>query len=78
MKTKLYTNNIHQYLQCSDIIDFDNESVAQLADKLYSASNGETDFIRKAFEYVRDHISHVVLIYVPLFFLVRIQGRNRI
>jgi CRISPR/Cas system Type II protein with McrA/HNH and RuvC-like nuclease domain len=45
MKTKLYTNNIHQYLQCSDIIDFDNESVAQLADKLYSASNGETDFI---------------------------------
>ena len=58
MKTKLYTNNIHQYLQCSDIIDFDNESVAQLADKLYSASNGETDFIRKAFEYVRDHISH--------------------
>ena len=40
MKTKLYTNNIHQYLQCSDIIDFDNESVAQLADKLYSASNG--------------------------------------
>lgn len=58
MKTKLYTNNIHQYLQCSDIIDFDNESVAQLADKLYSASNGETDCIRKAFEYVRDHISH--------------------
>ena len=76
MKTKLYTNNIHQYLQCSDIIDFDNESVAQLADKLYSASNGETDFIRKAFEYVRDHISHVVLIYV--YVLLRIQCRNRV
>ena len=58
MKTTLYTNDIAHYLKCSDIIDFDNESVAQLADKLYSDSNSDTDFVRKAFEYVRDRISH--------------------
>ncbi len=58
METTLYTNDIGCYLQCSDIIDFDNESVAQLADKLYSESDGETDFVRRAYEYVRDRISH--------------------
>ena len=58
MKTTLYTNDIAHYLQCSDIIDFDNVLVAKLADKLYSESNGETDFVRKSFEYVRDRISH--------------------
>lgn len=34
MKTTLYTNDIAHYLQCSDIIDFDNVLVAKLADKL--------------------------------------------
>jgi ubiquinone/menaquinone biosynthesis C-methylase UbiE len=58
MKTTLYTNDIERYLQCSIIIDFDNASVAQLADKLYSGSSSETEFIRKTFEYVRDRISH--------------------
>ena len=58
MKTTLYTNDIGRYLQCSSIIDFDNASVAQLADNLYGEADGETDFVRKAFEYVRDRISH--------------------
>ena len=29
MKTTLYTNDIAHYLQCSDIIDFDNVLVAK-------------------------------------------------
>lgn len=54
----LFTKDINEYLKCDAIIDFDNAAVRNLADQLYSASENETDFIRKAYEYVRDQISH--------------------
>ena len=58
MGIELFTNKIVEYLKCDDIIDYKNESVAKLADTLYEGSDGETDFIRKAYEYVRDHFPH--------------------
>ena len=54
----LFTEDINEYLKYDAIIDFDNAAVRNLADQLYSASESETDFIRKAYEYVRDKISH--------------------
>ena len=58
MNLKLYTDNFEEYLKCDAIINYDNEAVAKLADKLYESSVGEIDFIKKAYEYVRDKISH--------------------
>ena len=54
----LYTEDINEYLKCDAIIDFDNTAVSELADQLYSESESETDFVRRAYEYVRDMISH--------------------
>ena len=53
-----YSNNISDYLQSSDIINFQNQSVNQLAQKLYQQASKETDFIKLAYEYVRDNIPH--------------------
>jgi len=58
MGIELFTNKIVEYLKCDDIIDYKNESVAKLADALYEGSDGEPDFIRKAYEYVRDRFPH--------------------
>ena len=54
----LFTEDINEYLKCDVIIDYDNAAVRNLADKLSSESKNETDFIRKAYEYVRDMIAH--------------------
>lgn len=58
MKLNIYADNIEEYLKCDSIIDYDNTEVAELAEKIYRDSDNETDFIRKAYEYVRDNISH--------------------
>ncbi len=58
MELKLYTENIESYLKCNKIINYDNAKVSELANTLYAASENETDYIRKAYEYVRDNISH--------------------
>ena len=57
-KLNLYTDNVQEYLECDEITDFDDTSVQELAERLYRNSEDETDFIRKAYEYVRDNISH--------------------
>lgn len=46
------------YLAKSEIIDFDDAEICALADELRSASANETDFIKRAYEFVRDNISH--------------------
>ena len=58
MKTELYTENPEAYLTCGDVVDFDDEAVAELSDALFHAAVGETDFVRKAYEYVRDVFPH--------------------
>ena len=58
MELKLYTENIESYLKCDSVINYDNAKVSELANTLYESSENETDYIRKAYEYVRDNISH--------------------
>lgn len=55
---RLFSEDINDYLKCDPIVNFDNTEVSELADRIYSESETETDFIRKAYEYVRDKISH--------------------
>lgn len=58
MKLKLLSDRIEDYLAKSEIIDFDDEQICSLADELYQSAADETDFIRKAYEFVRDEIQH--------------------
>ena len=54
----LYTEDLEEYLKSDVVIDHDSESVEKLADELFDSSADEMDFIRKAYEYVRDNIAH--------------------
>ncbi|MDD5935193.1 MAG: transglutaminase-like domain-containing protein [Clostridiales bacterium] len=58
MDIKPYIKNINSYLVCDGVIDFRNENITQLADTLYQKAENELDFIKTAYEFVRDHISH--------------------
>ena len=58
MEIKLYTDNIESYLKSDNVINYDNTKISDLANTLYESSESETDYIRKAYEYVRDTISH--------------------
>ena len=58
MKVSVFSQDISKYLKCDTVINFDHPSVSELADQLYGKSENETDFIRRAYEYVRDRISH--------------------
>lgn len=58
MSITLYSKDIKDYLRSTDIIDFDNATVANLSDELAQRSKDETDYIKQAYEYVRDNISH--------------------
>ena len=55
---KEFSEDINEYLKCDEVIDFDNTDVSKLADQLYSESERETEFVKMAYEYVRDMISH--------------------
>ena len=55
---KEFSEDINEYLKCDEVIDFDNTDVSKLADQLYSESESETEFVKMAYEYVRDMISH--------------------
>ena len=53
-----YSNEIDEYLKEDDVIDYGNEAIAQLADTLFQKSNNELEFIKIAYEFVRDRIAH--------------------
>lgn len=53
-----YSNKIEEYLKLDNVINFDNETVAELSDTLLRKADNELDFIKTAYEYVRDRISH--------------------
>ena len=55
---ELYTESINEYLKCDEVINFDYPAVSELADTLFKAADNEVDFIKRAYEYVRDNISH--------------------
>ncbi len=54
----LYSNQLDEYLKHDSVIDYDNKSIIELADVLFKKADNELDFIRKAYEFVRDNISH--------------------
>ena len=58
MSLILFTDNIDEYLKKDDVINYGNENIMKLADVLYRETNDEVEYIKKAYEYVRDNISH--------------------
>lgn len=58
MDIVLYLNDINEYLKRDNVIDYDNDAIRELADRLFKKANDELDFVRTAYEFVRDNISH--------------------
>ena len=58
MNIILFTENIDEYLEEDNVINYGNENIMQLADALYQGASNEVEYIKKAYEYVRDSISH--------------------
>lgn len=54
-------NDLQEYLKSSEIIDFNNigdNSIMLLANQIENASTDKIDYIKRAYEYVRDAIAH--------------------
>lgn len=51
-------SDISKYLACDDVIDWDNAEIKKLADDLWEKADSKLAFIKDAYEYVRDNISH--------------------
>ena len=49
---------IKEYIKADAVIDYGDQSVSRLADTLYEQSKDSLDYIRNAYEYVRDKIPH--------------------
>lgn len=58
MNITLYSNKIDEYLKHDNVIDYDNEAISELADALFKNADNELNFIKTAYEFVRDNISH--------------------
>lgn len=58
MKLIQYSDKIEDYLKCDNVIDFDNQEVARQADALYKKAPNELAYIKAAYEFIRDKISH--------------------
>lgn len=58
MKIIPSSDNLKEYLKLDDVIDYNNDIIANLADSLFKKADSEIEFIRAAYEYVRDKISH--------------------
>lgn len=58
MKILPYTTSLSDYLKEDDVIDYSDESITQLADELYKKADSETEYIKAAFEFIRDEVSH--------------------
>lgn len=53
-----YTSCIDDFLKEDDVVDFSNKIIIRLSDKLYQNADSKIDYIKTAFEYVRDCIHH--------------------
>ena len=52
------TDNTEEYLKQDDVIDYSSEIITRLAGELIGRTDSETQFIKAAYEFVRDKISH--------------------
>lgn len=53
-----YSEEMEAYVKRDNVIDYDNETVAELSDALSQKADNDLDFIKAAYEFVRDQISH--------------------
>ncbi len=53
-----YTDDIQNYLKADEIIDYEYEPIKHLADTLFEKAGSELEYIKAAYEFVRDDISH--------------------
>lgn len=53
-----FTDNIDDYLVEDDIIDFSSKNISDLSNILFNEASSEIEYIKKAYEFVRDNISH--------------------
>lgn len=58
MKLSLFTDNIDEYLKKDGVVNYENVNIIQLADSLWSNADNDVDYIKRAYEFVRDNISH--------------------
>lgn len=58
MKLALFTDNIDEYLKKDEVINYENENITRLADSLFGNADSDVEYIKKAYEFVRDNISH--------------------
>lgn len=53
-----HTEDLQQYLTSSDVINFTDKNIVDLGERLYAQSKDTMDYIKNAYEYVRDQVSH--------------------
>ena len=58
MRKRVESSNMADYLQCTEIIDFDNLEISSLANELSKDISSEIELAKKIYEYVRDKIAH--------------------
>ena len=58
MKIIAFTDDLSAYLKEDDVIDFENEAIVKLSDLLWQNTDSEIEYIKAAYEFVRDKISH--------------------
>ena len=58
MKFRCESSSLDDYLEETEVVDYSHFSIKDIAAELYSQSSNEIEFIKSAFEFVRDHISH--------------------
>ena len=58
MSIMLFTDHIDEYLKEDNVIHYGNENITQLADVLYQETGNEVEYIKKAYEFVTDNVSH--------------------
>ena len=58
MKAVPYTNDIKKYLTADSAIDYENKIIIELSESLFENADNELTYIKAAYEFVRDHISH--------------------
>ncbi len=58
MGIKLFANNLDEYLQEDAVVDYRDAAITQLADMFWQEADNETNYIKRVYEFVRDHISH--------------------
>lgn len=51
-------DNIDEYLKDDDVINYKNDKIIQLAEMLFQKADSNIGYIKTAYEFVRDNISH--------------------